>query len=64
MPQLMRTSNPALGDDTFRAGSLTYGEPMTVSGTVNKTGILLLCATITAAWSWNQFLPAPERYGR
>jgi len=25
---------------------------MTVQGTVNKTGILLLCVVATAAWTW------------
>jgi uncharacterized YccA/Bax inhibitor family protein len=29
---------------------------MTLSGTVNKTGILLLCSVATAAWTWNQFV--------
>jgi uncharacterized YccA/Bax inhibitor family protein len=27
---------------------------MTLEGTVNKTGILLLCAVATAAWTWHQ----------
>ena len=39
---LMRTSNPALGGDAFRATGAGYGEPMTISGAVNKTGILLM----------------------
>jgi uncharacterized YccA/Bax inhibitor family protein len=29
------------------------GETMTLEGTVNKTGILLLCAVATAAWTWH-----------
>jgi uncharacterized YccA/Bax inhibitor family protein len=60
MPQLMRTSNPALSGDTFRTGEATFGESMTVSGTVNKTGILLICCIATAAWTWNRFLNAPS----
>ena len=60
---LMKTSNPALGENTFRgvAGS-GYGgyidatARMTLSGTVNKTGILLVCALATAAWTWFRFL--------
>jgi uncharacterized YccA/Bax inhibitor family protein len=28
---------------------------MTISGTVNKAGILMLCVLATAAWTWNQF---------
>ncbi|HZP06552.1 MAG TPA: Bax inhibitor-1/YccA family protein [Terracidiphilus sp.] len=64
---LLKTSNPALGENTFRnAAGGQYGSPyggmidaasrMTLSGTVNKTGILLLCALATAAWTWNDFL--------
>src|SRR5690348_6344512 len=62
MPQLMRTSNPALNQSAFRSASATYGDTMTVNGTVNKTGILLLCAIATAAWTWNRFFhdPTPE----
>jgi uncharacterized YccA/Bax inhibitor family protein len=58
---LIKTSNPALSDNTFRNVAGQYGElagadPMTLSGTVNKTGILLLCAVATASWTWHQFL--------
>ena len=57
MPQLMRTSNPALTGQAFRGEHAAFGEQaMTVKGTVNKTGILLLCAVATAAWTWNIFL--------
>ena len=59
MAQLMRTSNPALSSDAFRTGEATVGESMTVSGTVNKTGILLICCVATAAWTWNRFFNAP-----
>jgi uncharacterized YccA/Bax inhibitor family protein len=58
MPQLMRTSNPALSGDTFRTGEAAYGEQMTVSGTVNKTGILVILCVLTAAWTWNRFFGA------
>lgn len=57
---LMRTSNPALGKDAFRVPQVGFGDSMTVSGTVNKTGILLICAVLTAAWSWNRFVTVPE----
>jgi uncharacterized YccA/Bax inhibitor family protein len=60
---LMKTSNPALGDKTFTdlanagpSGILDRAGQMTLSGTVNKTGILLLCTIGTAAWTWRQFL--------
>jgi uncharacterized YccA/Bax inhibitor family protein len=29
---------------------------MTIAGTVNKAGILLVCVALTAIWTWNQFL--------
>ncbi len=59
MPQLMRTSNPALSGDAFRTtGVGTLGEGMTISGAVNKTGILLLLCVASAAWTWNRFFGA------
>jgi uncharacterized YccA/Bax inhibitor family protein len=56
VPQLMRTSNPALNDRIFRGQPATFGATMTVQGTVNRTGILLLCAMATAAFSWHVFM--------
>ena len=60
---LMKPSNPALGENTFRGlSSAQYGgvidesTRMTLSGTINKTGILLLCVVATAAWTWRLFL--------
>jgi uncharacterized YccA/Bax inhibitor family protein len=64
---LLKTSNPALGSDTFRGGSYGSDIPqyggsigtttsMTLSGTVNKTGILLVLAVVAAAFTWNQFV--------
>jgi uncharacterized YccA/Bax inhibitor family protein len=49
----MRSSNPALKTDTFR-GLPVAAEAMTVPGTVNKTGILLLLVIAAAAFVWNQ----------
>jgi uncharacterized YccA/Bax inhibitor family protein len=49
----MRTSNPALNDKVFRDLPRALGETMTLEGTVNKTGVLLLCAVATAAWTWH-----------
>jgi uncharacterized YccA/Bax inhibitor family protein len=57
---LLKTSNPALSGNAFRVGYGTVGDSMTVSGAVNKTGILLICAVATAAWSWNLFTRSPE----
>ena len=47
----MRTSNPALNERAFRS-QVAYGEAMTLQGTVNKTGLLLLCVVVSAAWTW------------
>ena len=57
---LMKTANPALSASTFQGQSGTMGETMTLSGTINKTGILLLCVVATAAWTWNVFSRTPE----
>lgn len=54
MADLMRTSNPTLNDKVFRGLPGALGETMTLEGTVNKTGILLLCAVATAAWTWHE----------
>ena len=59
----MRSGNPALKDSTFLdLGSGTVvsrdGGAMTLNGTVNKTGILLLLAVPTAAYAWNSTLTA------
>ena len=51
MASVMRTSNPALNEKAFR-GQVAIGEAMTLQGTVNKTGALLLCVVATAAWTW------------
>lgn len=59
MPQLMRTSNPALSGDAFRGDGIAYGgEAMTISGAVNKTGILVILCVLSAAWTWNRFFGA------
>lgn len=61
MPELMRTSNPALNDRVFRSEGVALGEAMTLNGTANKTGILLVCTIASAAWTWNLTTTAPER---
>jgi uncharacterized YccA/Bax inhibitor family protein len=59
---LMKTSNPALSSKTFQdlptggyGGMIDATARMSLSGTVNKTGVLLLCAMATAAWVWHLF---------
>jgi uncharacterized YccA/Bax inhibitor family protein len=57
---VLKTSNPALSGNAFRVSDAAFGDSMTVSGAVNKTGILLICVVATAAWSWNLFTRSPE----
>lgn len=60
MANPFRTSNPALNEKAFR-GEVAIGEAMTLQGTVNKTGLLLLCVVATAAWTWGlSHSEAPE----
>jgi uncharacterized YccA/Bax inhibitor family protein len=51
MANPMRTSNPALSEKAIQ-GQVATGEVMTLQGTVNKTGLLLLCVVATSAWTW------------
>ncbi len=51
----MRTSNPTLNEKAFeRAGHGTGTAGMTIEGTVNRVGLLLLLVLIPAAYTWNQ----------
>lgn len=59
----MRSGNPALKESTFLdLGSGTVvsgnGQTMTLNGTANKTGILLLLAVLTASIAWSQAFTA------
>jgi uncharacterized YccA/Bax inhibitor family protein len=63
----MKTSNPALGSKTFQnlpgagyGGLVDAANRMSVSGTVHKTGILLVCAMATAAWVWHLFMQSRD----
>jgi uncharacterized YccA/Bax inhibitor family protein len=67
---LIKTSNPALSENTFRnvagsAGTLNGAAidataRMTLNGTINKTGVLLVCVAATAAWTWYSFLQSQD----
>jgi uncharacterized YccA/Bax inhibitor family protein len=57
MAQLMRSANPVLSEKGF-SGFGVVGERMTLQGTVNKTGILVLLAIASAAWTWHLFMQA------
>jgi len=56
----MQTANPVLSNKTFD-GFMDFASPetaMTVGGTVNKTGVLLVCVLASAAWTWGRFSTA------
>lgn len=61
----MKSSNPVLSDRVFdvTAEHVGYGRGMTISGTVNKAGILMLLVAFSAAWTWNQFFQNPASVG-
>lgn len=56
---MIRSGNPALKESTFLdlgTGTVVTrdGGAMTLSGTANRTGALLLLSLLTAAFAWNQ----------
>ncbi|HQZ32413.1 MAG TPA: Bax inhibitor-1/YccA family protein [Arenimonas sp.] len=59
----MRSGNPALNQNTFldvSTGQLVSGagaDAMTLNGTVNKTGMMLLMLVATAAYTWSLYTP-------
>jgi uncharacterized YccA/Bax inhibitor family protein len=60
---MLRSSNPALKDSTFldlSSGSVVASNAgtMSLNGTVNKTGLLLLMTVMTAAFAWSQTMTA------
>jgi len=58
----LKTSNPAFGRNTWdgntydgRATGVGYGPTMTIAGTSNKAGILLILVLFSAIWTWGRF---------
>jgi uncharacterized YccA/Bax inhibitor family protein len=51
---MMRSANPTLSPKAFTGVRDIGAEPMTIQGTINKTGVLLLCLFAAAAWTWSQ----------
>ena len=51
---IMRSGNPALNRNTFTGVRDIGAEPMTLQGTVNKTGFLLIFLFAAAAWTWSR----------
>lgn len=53
---MMRTANPALNSKTFEnIGTVSSADAMTINGTVNKTGLMLLLLIAGAAYTWSKF---------
>jgi len=51
---MLRTSNPALNEKAFKGFDLVEDSTtMTLSGTVNKTAMLLLLLVLGAGWTWH-----------
>ena len=56
----MRTANPALRESVFtEAARGGRGDVMTINGTVNRTGFLILLVMAAAWYSWNKTTPQP-----
>ena len=56
----MRSGNPVLGENTFLdvgTGRVVTGDSrsMTINGTVNKTGLMLVMLLFAAAFTWSKF---------
>jgi len=63
----MQSGNPAIGKNTFldaASGAVVAHDSstMTVNGTVNKTGLLLVLVLVGAMYSWGRFT-GPESLG-
>jgi uncharacterized YccA/Bax inhibitor family protein len=52
----LRSSNPVLRGKVFQSLPVATGEPMTVNGTIARTGLLLVLMLITGAWTWHRFM--------
>ena len=51
----MRSSNPTLSEKTFDKHWGAVSNVMTVEGTINRTGFLLVLLVGAACWPWNLF---------
>ncbi len=57
-------ANPVLNSKTFSGSRVRSGEEtMSIEGTVNKTGLLLLICLATASWMWTQTYKAIDPSG-
>ena len=49
---MFRTSNPAMNEGVFEHPAMESADPMTLNGTIQKTGLLLLLLLPTAVMGW------------
>ena len=56
---MFRTSNPTLSASTFNQPVVAGEQRMTIQGAVNKTGLLLAIAVLSAAFAWSRFTQNP-----
>src|SRR5687767_6706815 len=59
MFSVMRTANPALKESVFTDVSGVGHDRMTINGTVNRTGFLILLVIAAAWFSWTRSAPGP-----
>ena len=53
----LRSSNPVLAGKIYeKAGSALSGSVMTINGTLNKIGLMLLLLVVSASYTWNMVL--------
>lgn len=55
MIHLTKTSNPVLAESKFAKERVVDSGAMTVNGTINKTGLMLLLVIAAAIFTWNKF---------
>jgi uncharacterized YccA/Bax inhibitor family protein len=58
MINLTKSSNPALKENIFHKDYSISSEAMTINGTMNKTGLMLLIVMAAAIFTWNKFFAA------
>lgn len=59
--EITKSSNPVFAKDIFnQSATRTSDEVMTVNGTVNKTGLMLLIVVFAATFTWRKFFGAMD----
>lgn len=57
--EITKSSNPAFANNIFnQSATRTSDEVMTVNGTINKTGLMLLIVVFAATFTWRKFFGA------